>query len=94
MPVTGATGSAGAHLTKGESLLDPLWDMLNATITESFVLEPDIAGGIALFTMIGLVLSLLYARRAGLFDVKLAPETCQKYFKWDEPVIPSREESK
>lgn len=93
MSVTGATGSVGAHLTKGESLLDPLWDFLNVTITESFVLEPSIAGGIALFSMIGLVLSLIYARRAGLFDVKLAPETCQKYFKWDEPVIPAREES-
>lgn len=93
MSVTGATGSVGAHLTKGESLLDPLWSLLNVTITESFVLEPSIAGGIALFSMIGLVLSLIYARRAGLFDVKLAPETCQKYFKWDEPVIPAREES-
>ncbi|MCU0852113.1 MAG: hypothetical protein MUC90_02490 [Thermoplasmata archaeon] len=93
MSVTGATGSVGAHLTKGESLLDPLWNMLNVTITESFVLEPSVAGGIALFTMIGLVLSLVYARRAGLFDVKLAPETCQRYFKWDEPVIPPREDS-
>lgn len=89
MSVTGATGSIGAHLTKGESLLDPLWNLLNVTITESFVLRPSIAGGIALFSMIGLIIALIYAKRAGLFDVKLAPETCQKYFKWDEPVIPA-----
>lgn len=88
MAVTGATGSVGAHLTKGESLLDPIWNFLNVSITESFVMEPSIAGGIAFFSMIGLVLSLIYAKRAGLFDVKLGPETCQKVFKWDEPKIP------
>jgi len=94
MAVTGATGSVGAHLTKGESLLDPIWNMLNVTITESFVLQPSVAGAIALVSGTVLIVSLVYAKRAGLFDVKLAPETCQKFFKFDEPVIPSGEERK
>jgi len=92
MSVTGATGSVGAHLTKGESLLDPVWNMLNVTITESFVLQPSVAGAIALVSGTVLMVSLVYAKRAGLLDVKLAPETCQKFFKFDEPVIPSSEE--
>jgi len=87
MGVTGATGSLGAHLTKGESLMDPIWDALRISISESFVMQPGIAAAIALFSVIGLVLSLIYAKRTGLFEVRLGPDTCQKFFKWDEPTI-------
>lgn len=87
MGVTGATGSVGAHLTKGESLMDPLWNMLRVEITESIVLEPEVATAIALVSVIVLMLSLTYGKRKGLFEVKLGPETCQKLFKWDEPTI-------
>jgi hypothetical protein len=87
MGVTGATGSVGAHLTKGESLMDPLWEFLRVEITESFVLEPEVATAIALMSVVVLMLSLMYGKRKGLFDVKLGPDTCQKFFKWDEPTI-------
>lgn len=87
MGVTGATGSIGAHLTKGESLMDPLWDTLRVEITESYVLEPRVATAIALAAAVGLMLSLAYGKRKGLFDVKLGPETCQMFFRWDEPTI-------
>lgn len=87
MAVTGATGSVGAHLTKGESLLDPIWNTLRVEITESFVLQPSVAAVIALLAVVGLMLSLVYGKRAGLFDVRLGPETCQKFFRWDEPTI-------
>lgn len=87
MGVTGATGSVGAHLTKGESLLDPVWEALRVQITESFVLKPSFAAALALVGVIALVFSLAYAKRAKLFDVDLGPETCQKFFKWDEPTI-------
>ncbi|MEW5748652.1 MAG: hypothetical protein AB1793_07740 [Candidatus Thermoplasmatota archaeon] len=87
MGVTGATGSIGAHLTKGESLMDPVWDLLRVEITESFVLQPGIATALALVAVVGLMLALVYGKRAGLFDVKLGPDTCQRAFKWDEPTI-------
>lgn len=87
MAITGATGSVGAHLTKGESLLDPIWDTLRIHITESFVLEPSFAAALALIGIIALVFSLAYAKKTKLFDVDLGPETCQKFFKWDEPTI-------
>lgn len=87
MGVTGATGSVGAHLTKGESLIDPIWDTLRIHITESFVLEPSVAAALAMIGVIGLVFALAYAKRAKLFEVDLGPDTCQKFFKWDEPTI-------
>ena len=77
----------GAHLTKGESLMDPIWNTLRISISESFVMQPGIAAALALFSIIGLIFSLIFAKKAGLFDVKLAPETCQEFFKWDEPTI-------
>lgn len=87
MAVTGATGSVGAHLTKGESLMDPLWDTLRVEITESFVLEPGIATAIAFVSVVVLMFSLMYGKRKGLFEVRLGPDTCQKFFRWDEPTI-------
>lgn len=30
---------------------------------------------------------MIYGKRIGLFDDKLGPETCQKFFRWDEPTI-------
>jgi|GEM_PF-1446190 len=87
MGVTGATGSIGAHLTKGESLMDPVWEFLRVEITDSFVLQPGIALGLAFVAVIILMLSLVYGKKAGLFETKLGPETCQKYFRWDEPTI-------
>lgn len=87
MGVTGATGSIGAHLTKGESLMDPVWDLLRVEITEGFVLQPGVATAVALVAVVGLAGALAYGKRAGLFDVKLGPETCQRFFRWDEPTI-------
>ncbi len=87
MGVTGATGSIGAHLTKGESLMDPVWEFLRVEITSSFVLQPGVALGLAFVAVIVLMLSLVYGKRAGLFEVKLCSDTCQKYFRWDEPTI-------
>lgn len=87
MAITGATGSVGAHLTKGESLLDPIWETLGVQITESYVMEPGVATAIALAAVVGFVLSLVYAKRSGLLEVKLGPDTCQRFFRWDEPTI-------
>lgn len=86
--VLGMSGSLGAHTTKGESVLDPLWNIIGVEIQETIALDPNVAAGIALASVVLLLISLLVARRYDLFSVKLAPETCQKVFKWDEPKIP------
>jgi hypothetical protein len=88
------TGSVGAHLTIGESLLDPLWNLVGLDIGEDLALQPSTAAMLALLSVVGLVIALLVARRKDLFTVKLGPETCQKFFKWDEPVIHQPVESK
>ena len=85
--VLGMTGSLGAHLTVGESILDPLWELVGVDVAENLAVEPSLAIMLALGCVIALVASLYVARRYDLFGVKLGPETCQKYFKWDEPTI-------
>lgn len=92
--VVGMTGSLGAHLTVGESLLDPLWNLVGLDIGKDMTLQPSIAAVLALLAAVGLIVSLLVAKRKDLFSVKLGPETCQKFFKWDEPVIQQPTESK
>jgi len=87
MGITGATGSLGAHLTKGESLMDPLWNTLRVEISESFVLHPEVATALALVAVVSLLLVLIYGKRTGLYEVKLGPDTCQRFFRWDEPTI-------
>jgi len=85
--VVGMTGSLGAHLTLGESVLDPLWNLVGVDVGEDLALEPATAALLALLSMLGLILALWVARRKDLFSVRLDAETCQKFFKWDEPVI-------
>lgn len=85
--VLGMTGSLGAHLTVGESVLDPLWSLIGMRVDTPITLGANVAAGIAIACGVVFVLALAVARRYDLFAVKLAPETCQKLFKWDEPTI-------
>lgn len=85
--VLGMTGSLGAHLTVGESVLDPLWNLIGMKVDDPIALEPNMASGIAIACAIAFVLSLAVARRYDLFAVKLEPAACQKLFRWDEPTI-------
>lgn len=56
-------------------------------VAENIAVEPSAAIMAALVCVVALVVALYLARRYDLFGVKLGPETCQKYFKWDEPTI-------
>ena len=85
--ILGMTGSLGAHLTVGESVLDPLWNIIGMRVDTPIALEPDMASGIALTCAIVFVLALAVARRYDLFAVRLEPAACQKLFRWDEPTI-------
>jgi len=83
----GMAGSLGAHITQGGSVLDPLWSIVGFKVETTVEFSPELAAGIAIVSAAVFVVSLWLARRYDLFAVKLGPETCQKFFKWDEPRI-------
>lgn len=81
------TGSLGAHLTQGGSILDPFWHAFHIDVTKTLSLAPVVAALVAIVSVLAFIISLAVARRYELFGVKLEAETCGKYFKWDEPRI-------
>lgn len=85
--VLGTTGSMGAHITQGGSAMDPIWQLVGFQVTSSLILNSNIAAVVALASMGTLVVTLVVARRYDLFSERLAPETCQKIFRWDDPKI-------
>ncbi len=80
-------GCLGSVITRGESLLEPVYSFVGINIEKAFELQPSLAAGLALASAGMLVGALALARRKNLFDVELSPETCQRFFKWDEPRI-------
>jgi len=85
--VLGTTGSMGAHITKGGSAMDPIWDLVGFKVTSDLIINSNIAALVAIVSMGLIVLSLYLAKRYDLFQVRLEAATCQKLFKWDEPRI-------
>jgi hypothetical protein len=85
--VLGTTGSMGAHITKGGSAMDPIWNLVGFQVTSDLTLDSNIAAFVAIASMGVIVLSLVVAKRYDLFQMRLGVETCQKVFKWDEPRI-------
>jgi hypothetical protein len=83
----GMAGSLGAHITQGGSVLDPLWSIVGFKVETTVEFGPELAAGIAIASAAIFVVSLWLGRRYDLFAMKLEPETCQKFFKWDEPRI-------
>ncbi len=81
----GMAGSLGAHITQGGSALDFLWNFVGFRVASTVELGPQLAAAIALISAILFVVTLRIASKYDLFSMKLAPETCQKIFKWDEP---------
>lgn len=82
------TGSMGAHLsTAGGSILDPVWNAIHLDITKTITIPTVVAAAIAIASVVAFIIALAVSRNYELFAVKLAPETCSKFFKWDEPVM-------
>jgi len=79
------TGCLGSTIARNESLLTPLYGFIGLDIESPFELQPNTAAAIALASTAAIIGSLFLARRKDLFTVELSPETCQKFFKWDEP---------
>ncbi|OGS55757.1 MAG: hypothetical protein A3K60_04310 [Euryarchaeota archaeon RBG_19FT_COMBO_56_21] len=80
-------GCMGSLITRGESLLEPVYEFVGIDIEKAFEMTPDLAAGITLASMLIVIVSMIVARWKNLFDVVLAPETCQKIFNWDEPKL-------
>ena len=85
--MVGTVGSMGAHLTQGGSALDPLWSIVGFKVTDVLELSTNTAALIAIISLGLFIIALAVARRYDLFGVKLGAETCQKFFRWDEPTI-------
>ncbi len=85
--VVGMTGSLGAHLTVGSSILDPLWQFFRIDYTKTIEIATVLAAIIAVVSVVAFIISLAVARTYDLFSVKLGSETCSRLFKWDEPTI-------
>jgi len=80
-------GCLGSTLSRGESLLEPVYKFVGLDFEKGIEVDPGIAAAIALASAAALIGSLLLARVRQLFTVELGPETCQKVFRWDEPKI-------
>ena len=80
-------GCLGSVLTRGESLLEPVYEAVGLNFDKALELDPAIAALVALASAGILMLSFVLARRKDLFAVEVGLETCQKIFKWDEPKI-------
>ncbi len=85
--VVGTIGSLGAHLTQGGSALDPLWQLVGFKYNGLLETTTDAAALIAIISVALFIIALAIARRYDLFGVKLGAESCQRYFKWDEPTL-------
>ena len=85
--IVGMTGSLGAHLTVGTSVLDPLWHLFRIDYTKTLEIATVLSSLIAIVSVVAFIVSLAVARNNNLFAIKLGAETCGKYFKWDEPTI-------
>ncbi len=87
MSVTGVAGSLGAHLTLGESILDPVWNLIHIDVTKDLLLDQTLALAIAIVSILVLLGVLLVARISGISKEQLGPRKCSNWSKWDEPTI-------
>jgi len=94
MGVTGTAGSLGAHLTKGQSFLDFIWNLIGIKVTEDLLLNTTLAFIIAIASLVVLIVVLLIARLSGISKEQLGQRKCTRWSKWDEPTIGDEEASK
>jgi len=86
MALVATSGSIGAHMTTGESLLDPLWDLLGIDPLQSFLVSDTVAILISVASTVILVICVLLAVRTGLSKQSFRCESGACNY-WDEPRI-------
>jgi hypothetical protein len=94
MGITATAGSLGAHLTKGESILDFMWNLIGVNVLQDLVLSVDMAMIVSILCIIVIIAVLVVRKLSGISKEQLGPRKCTKWSKWDEPVLSDEEEAK
>jgi hypothetical protein len=81
--ITALVGSMGAHLTQGESTLDPLLSSLGIDYTKYFLLDANLAMIISIISLAVIVVCIFVAARMRLLKVRIADMGS----KWTTPRI-------
>jgi hypothetical protein len=81
--ITALVGSMGAHLTQGESALDPLLRSLGIDYTKYFLLDANLAMIISIVSLAVIVVCIFLAARMRLLKVRIADMGS----KWTSPRI-------
>ncbi len=87
MGITSTAGSLGAHLTKGESILDFVWNLVGVNVLQDLLLSMDLALIISIISLIVIIAVLVIRRLSGISQEQLGQRKCTKWSKWDEPII-------
>jgi hypothetical protein len=94
MGVTATAGSLGAHLTKGESILDFVWNLAGINVLQDLLLSVDLAMIVSILSIIVIIAVLVVRKLSGINKEQLGPRKCTKWSKWDEPIITEGKEEK
>jgi len=94
MGITATAGSLGAHLTKGESILDFIWNLVGINVLQDLLLSVDWAMIVSILSIIVIIVILVVRKLSGINEEQLGPRKCTKWSKWDEPVIIEGNEAK
>lgn len=81
--ITALVGSMGAHLTQGESALDPLLSSFGIDYTKYFLLDANLAMIISIISLAVIVVCIFLAARMRLLKVRIADMGS----KWTTPRI-------
>jgi hypothetical protein len=85
MSLTGLAGSLGAHLTKGGSILDFVWQFTGINILNDILINQTLALIIIIASIFVILAVLIINRLSGISKEQLGPRKCTKWSKWDEP---------
>ena len=94
MGITATAGSLGAHITKGESILDFVWNLVGVNVLQDLIVSVDLATLISIISIIVIIAVLVVRRISGISKEQLGPRKCTKWSKWDEPTIGEEKEAK
>lgn len=83
----GLAGSLGAHLTVGESVLDPVWSIAGVDIGTTLALGLVIAIAASLVSLGVVLATVVYARYKRLDTYRVGPASCQNFFKCSDNTV-------